>query len=352
MEVVEAGHPVPDAQGEDTARRIAQLAESADEQTLVFNLVSGGGSALLPLPAEGLTLAEKQEMTSLLLASGADIHEINCVRKHLSRLKGGRLLRLMAPARSLNFILSDVLGDRLDTIASGLTSADASTFADALGVIDKYGLRGKAPAAALHILEEGAAGRLEETLKADDPAALLGTNIILGGNRTAVLAACEHARGLGYNTVALTASLAGEAREVAKVLYGIARDVRGGGLLAKAPACIVAGGETTVTLKGAGKGGRNQELALAFLAELARDERRGQGIHFLSASTDGTDGPTDAAGAFASAEVLALADAAGLSIAASLADNDSYRFFDAIGQLLKTGPTMTNVCDLQLTLIP
>ena len=351
VEVVEAGHPVPDAQGEDTARRIAQLAESADEQTLVFNLVSGGGSALLPLPAEGLTLAEKQEMTGLLLASGADIHEINCVRKHLSRVKGGRLLRLMAPARSLNFILSDVLGDRLDTIASGLTSADASTFADALGVIDKCGLRGKAPAAVLHILEEGAAGHLEETLKADDPAALLGTNIILGGNRTAVLAACEHARGLGYNTAALTASMAGEAREVAKVLYGIARDVRGGGLLVNAPACIVAGGETTVTLKGAGKGGRNQELALAFLAELARDERQGQGIHFLSASTDGTDGPTDAAGAFASAEVLALADAAGLSIAASLADNNSYRFFDAIGQLFKTGPTMTNVCDLQLTII-
>ena len=352
IETVEAGHPVPDAKGEEAARRIEQLAGNADERTLVLNLISGGGSALLPAPAEGLTLAGKQEMTGLLLASGADIHEINSVRKHLSRLKGGRLLRLLAPARSLNFILSDVLGDRLDTIASGLTAPDATTFADALAVIDKYGLRGKAPAVALKILEDGAAGRLQETLKAGDPAALLSTNIILGSNRIAVAAACEQARRLGYNAVALTSSLSGEAREAAKVLYGIARDVRDSALLAKAPACIVAGGETTVTLRGSGKGGRNQELALAFLAELARDERQGEGIHFLSASTDGSDGPTDAAGAFASAAVLAQADAVGLSIARSLADNDSYRFFEAIGQLHKTGPTMTNVCDLQLTLIP
>ena len=203
IEVVEAGHPVPDANGEEAARRIAGLAESADERTLVLNLISGGGSALLPAPAAGLTLAGKQEMTSLLLASGADIQEMNCVRKHLSRLKGGRFLRLLAPARSLNLILSDVLGDRIDTIASGLTAADASTFADALAVIDKYDLRGKAPAAALKILEDGASGRLPETLKAGDPAALLSTNIILAGNGTAVAAACERARGLGYNTVAL-----------------------------------------------------------------------------------------------------------------------------------------------------
>ncbi|MGO9484460.1 MAG: glycerate kinase [Rhodomicrobium sp.] len=351
IEVVEAGHPVPDAKGEEAARRIAQLAAGADAKTLILNVVSGGGSALLPLPADGLTLAEKQEMTGLLLASGADIHEMNCVRKHLSRLKGGRLLRLMAPAPSLNLILSDVAGDELGTIASGLTATDATTFADALAVIGKYGLRGKAPAPALKILEDGAAGLVEETLKPGDPAALLATNVILGSNRTAVIAACEHARGLGYATVALTSSMAGEAREVAKVLYGIARDVRDGGLLVKPPACVVAGGETAVTLKGSGKGGRNQELALAFLAELARDEHKGQGIHLLSASTDGTDGPTDAAGAFASAGMLALADAAGLSIAAGLANNDSYRFFSAIGQLFKTGPTMTNVCDLQLMLI-
>jgi hydroxypyruvate reductase len=351
IEVVEAGHPVPDANGEEAARRIAGLAESADERTLVLNLISGGGSALLPAPADGLTLAGKQEMTSLLLASGADIQEMNCVRKHLSRLKGGGLLRLLAPAKSLNLILSDVLGDRLDTIASGLTAADASTFADALAVIDKYGLRGKAPAAALKILEDGAAGHLPETLKAGDPAALLGTNMILAGNGTAVAAACERARGLGYNTVALPLPVMGEAREAALMLYGIARDLASGGAVAKLPAGIVAGGETTVTIKGTGKGGRNQELALAFLGELARDGNRDRGIHLLSASTDGGDGPTDAAGAFASAEVLAMADAAGLSIAASLAGNDSYRFFEAIGGLFKTGPTMTNVCDLQIVLV-
>ncbi len=352
IEVVEAGHPVPDAKGEEAARRIARLAESAGELTLVLNIISGGGSALLPAPAEGLTLAEKQEITGLLLASGADIHEINCVRKHLSRLKGGRFLRLLAPARCLNFILSDVLGDRLDTIASGLTAPDATTFADALAVIERYGLRGRAPVAALKVLEDGAAGRLQDTLKPGDPAALPSTNIVLGSNRTAVLAAREQARKLGYNALALTSSLSGEAREAAKVLYGIARDVRDHGLLVKAPACIVAGGETTVTLRGSGKGGRNQELALAFLGELARDGRRGEGIHLLSAATDGSDGPTDAAGAFASAAVLAQADGTGLSIAASLADNDSHRFFEITGQLLKTGPTMTNVCDLQIMLVP
>lgn len=348
IEVVEAGHPVPDANGEEAARRIAGLAESADERTLVLNLISGGGSALLPAPAPGLTLAGKQEMTSLLLASGADIQEMNRVRKHLSRLKGGRFLRLLAPARSLNLILSDVLGDRIDTIASGLTAADASTFADALAVIDKYGLHGKAPVAALKILEDGASGRLPETLKAGDPAASLSTSIILAGNGTAVAAACEHARSLGYNTVALPSPVIGEAREAARMLYGIANGPAAG---VRPPACIVAGGETTVTIKGSGKGGRNQELALAFLGELARAGRGSHGMHLLSASTDGSDGPTDAAGAFASAEVLAMADAAGLSIAARLADNDSYRFFDAIGQLFKTGPTMTNVCDLQIVLI-
>ena len=244
-----------------------------------------------------------------------------------------------------------MLGDRLDTIASGLTAADATTFADALAVIDKYRLRGKAPAVALKILEDGAAGRLPETLKAGDPAASLSTNMILAGNGTAVTAACERARGLGYNTVALPSPVTGEARKAARMLYGIARDVASGGPLAQLPACMVAGGETTVTIKGTGKGGRNQELALAFLGELARDGRGSHGIHLLSASTDGTDGPTDAAGAFASAEVLALADAAGLSIAASLAGNDSYRFFEAIGGLFKTGPTMTNVCDLQIVLV-
>jgi len=352
IEVVESGHPTPDANGQGAARRIVELARAADERTLILNLVSGGGSALLPLPLEGrLTLEDKQATTRVLLASGADIREINCIRKHISGVKGGQLLRLMAPARSLNFILSDVVGDRLDSIASGLTSPDSTTFSDALAIVDKYQLDGKAPAAVVEVLRDGAAGRLPETLKAGDPVVGLATNILIGTNQAAVLAARAQANALGYATVALTASLTGEAREVAKALFGIARDIKASGMLLRPPACVIAGGETTVTLKGSGKGGRNQELALAFLAELAREDDHGAGIHLLSASTDGSDGPTDAAGAFASATVLAEAEAAGLSLAAHLGDNNSYAYFDAIGRLLKTGPTMTNVCDLQIAII-
>lgn len=358
IEVVEAGHPTPDGAGVSAALRIAELVREADEKTLVLNLISGGGSALLPCPlihprtGLELTLEDKQRMTSALLACGADIGEINCIRKHISGVKGGRLLRLMAPAQSLNFILSDVVGDRLDTIASGLTSHDDSTFEDALGILEKYALQDKAPRNVLRALNLGAQGKIEETAKLGDPAAELATNIIIGSNLGALLAACETARGLGYNTAALTCELTGEAKEAAKFLAGVALDVRKNELLVKRPACVVAGGETVVTLNGAGKGGRNQELALSFLAELRRDERKGEDIYFLSASTDGTDGPTDAAGAFASAEILSKAHNAGLSIDQALRDNDSYHFFDALGCLLKTGPTMTNVCDLHLLIVP
>jgi hydroxypyruvate reductase len=359
VEVVESGHPTPDGNSVAAARRIADLARRADADTLVINLVSGGGSALLCAPLEytegdvalRLTLKDKQAVTRALLASGADIGEINCLRKHLSDVKGGRLLRLLAPARSLNLILSDVVGDRLDTIASGLTCPDETTFADALGIVAKYRLRDKVPAEVLRALTLGAEGRIPDTLKAGDPAVAAATNILIGTNLAALLAARDQAAALGYHTAALTASVTGEAREVAKVLFGIARDVRNSDLLVAKPAFIVAGRETVVTLGGAGKGGRNQEMALAFLAELAKDEERGRAIHFLSASTDGSDGPTDAAGAFASAAVLDAARHAGLSIADALGDNDSYPFFDAIGRLLKTGPTMTNVCDLHMMIV-
>lgn len=359
IEVVESGHPTPDEQGVGAARRIADLVREADEKTLILNLVSGGGSALLPCPIsldlpEGplsLTLADKQDMTRALLACGADIGEINCIRKHISGVKGGRLLQLMRPARSLNFILSDVVGDRLDTIASGLTSHDDTTFEEAMAIIEKYQLQDKAPPGVLRTLSLGVQGRIEETPKFGDPATDLATNILIGSNQAALTAACETARSLGYNTSALTCALTGESREAAKFLWGIARDVRKSELLVKKPACVIAGGETVVTLKGQGKGGRNQEMALAFLAELARDELKGADIHFLSASTDGTDGPTDAAGAFASAEVAAQARQAGLSIDAALRDNDSYHFFERIDRLLKTGPTMTNVCDLHMVIV-
>jgi hydroxypyruvate reductase len=257
----------------------------------------------------------------------------------------------MQPARSLNFILSDVVGDRLDTIASGLTSYDETTFEEAMSIIEKYQLYDKAPPNVMRTLTLGVQGKIEETPKYGDPATELATNILIGSNQAALLAACETARGQGYNTSALTCALTGEAREAAKFLWGIAKDVRKTEMLVKKPACIIAGGETVVTLKGEGKGGRNQEMALAFLAELARDEQKGANIFFLSASTDGTDGPTDAAGAFASAELVELSKKAGLSINGSLKNNDSYHFFDAIGYLLKTGPTMTNVCDLHMVIV-
>ncbi|GAB6035581.1 glycerate kinase [Fundidesulfovibrio butyratiphilus] len=359
VEVIESGHPTPDEHGVEAARRMADLARKADAKTLALTCISGGGSALLPSPLivsrpgaqVALTLADKQGVTRALLACGADIGEINTVRKHLSGLKGGRFLKLLSPARSLNFILSDVVGDRLDTIASGLTCHDDTTFADAMAVIKKYRLATQAPREVIRAIELGLLGRIAETPKRGDPVAAKAENILIGSNRAALLAAQEKARALGYHTSALTCALTGEARQAAKFLYGVARDVRNSELLARRPAFVVAGGETVVTLNGPGTGGRNQEMALAFLAELARDERGGQGIHFLSAATDGGDGPTDAAGAFASAEVLRRARQAGLSIEESLNRNDSYTFFDALGRLHKTGPTMTNVCDLYMLIV-
>ncbi|MDQ7834647.1 MAG: glycerate kinase [Humidesulfovibrio sp.] len=359
IEQAEAGHPMPDEAGVQAALRIAELAREADEQTLVINLISGGGSALLPAPmayVDGgrevqLTLAHKQEVTRALLACGADIREINCVRKHLSELKGGRFLRLLAPATSLSLILSDVVGDRLDTIASGITSADESTYAQAQAIVEKYGLAPKLPPEVVRCLELGAAGDIAETPKPGDPALDHATNLLIGTNHAALLASCDKARELGYNVAPLTCLLTGEAREVAKFLAGIALDVRRSEMLVKRPACVILGGETVVTLIGEGKGGRNQEMALAFLAELERDPEHGRAISFLSASTDGSDGPTDAAGAYASTMMLDRARALGLSTAAALGANDSYHFFEAIGGLYKTGPTMTNVCDLHMLLV-
>lgn len=359
IEQAEAAHPVPDEAGVRAAARIAELARGADENTLVINLISGGGSALLPAPmtyldggkSVTLTLEHKQAVTRALLACGADIREINCVRKHLSELKGGRFLRLLEPATSLSLILSDVVGDRLDTIASGITSADESTYAQALGIVEKYGVAAKLPPEVLRALELGAGGSISETPKPGDPALDRATSLLIGTNHAALLAACDKARELGYNVAPLTCLLTGEAREVAKFLAGIALDVRRTEMLVKRPACVILGGETVVTLTGEGKGGRNQEMALAFLAELERDPEHGRGIGFLSASTDGSDGPTDAAGAYASANMLERAREAGLSTSAALKANDSYHFFEAIGGLYKTGPTMTNVCDLHMLLV-
>ena len=360
IRLIEAGHPVPDEQGVRGAEAVAALARQADEKTLVVNLISGGGSAILPAPFQGegrggrlaLSLEDKRRATRVLLACGATIQEFNCIRKHISALKGGRLAELLHPARSLNLILSDVVGDRLDTIASGLTVADETTFAQALGIIAKYGIEEQLPPGVVELLRRGAEGEFPETPKPGNPVFAAVTNVLLGTNYTALGAAARKAEQLGYIPVVLSSRVVGEAREVAKVLAAIALDMRGLELLATRPACLLCGGETTVTLRGKGLGGRNQELALSFLQELAAaDGVAAEGIYFLSGATDGNDGPTDAAGAFASMDILEQALRQELSIASYLGRNDSYSFYEAIGRLLKTGPTNTNVCDLQICLI-
>ena len=359
VETIEAGHPEPDENGVRGASGLMDLAAEADARTLVITLISGGGSALLPLPLHSaaqdtpaaLSLADKQAVTRALLRSGADITEINCVRKHLSGIKGGRLLQQLAPARSLNFILSDVVGDDVSSIASGLTSADPTTFDQAWAVFEKYDLLRDIPETVLNALELGKNQVIPETLKPGDPALSTSSNILIGTNSMAMAAAGEKAQSLGYQTRLLTTRISGEAREVARLLAGVAADVRSAAMLAAPPVCIISGGEPVVTLNGQGKGGRNQEMALAFLAEIQRNPSLFTGVTFLAASTDGNDGPTDAAGAFASPEILEQADQAGLSITASLRNNDSYHFFEAIEALYTTGPTNTNVCDLHILVI-
>ena len=356
IRIQEASHPVPDESSVAAAREMERFAREADERTLVINLISGGGSALLCSPYTDenhhLTLEEKQEVTRQLLACGADITEINCLRKHLSGIKGGRLAALLAPATSLNLILSDVIGDALSAIASGPTTADPTTFGDAGTILEKYRLWDTVPPAAAAIIRAGLKGEIPETPKPGDRVFEKVSNILIGTNRDALVTAAEKARTLGYNTAVLTCRLAGEAREAARVLFDVAGDIRDHGLLVSRPACLLAGGETTVTLKGSGLGGRNQEMALAFLDLLSRDSRGGENLFFLSGGTDGNDGPTDAAGAFADSGLIRHAEKRALDLAAYLNNNDSYHFFEAIGGLLKTGPTNTNVCDLQIILIP
>jgi glycerate 2-kinase len=347
--LVEAGHPVPDEDSVRAAEQVARTASAADERCLIIGLVSGGASAILCLP-QGITLEEKRAVTRELLGCGATIHEINTVRKHLSGIKGGRLARLIYPATSANLILSDVVGDDLDVIASGLTAPDASTYAQALEVLRARGIQDRIPRAALDVLESGAQGRLPESPKPGDAIFQRCRNVVVGSLHKSALAAADRARELGYNTLLLTTRLQGEARDAAGLLLGLARDVAASGIPVSPPACIITGGETTVTLRGRGSGGRNQELALAFLAGLGKVEMDGR-AWLLSASTDGSDGPTDAAGAFGSQEILNAAQRMGLNPAAHLAENDSYAFFSRAGGLFKTGPTGTNVCDMQVLVV-
>jgi hydroxypyruvate reductase len=359
VRIIEAGHPVPDQNGMAAAAEMLELASHSDAQTLVISLISGGGSALLPLPARwrvdgeerAVSLDDKQKTTELLLACGADIEEINCVRKHLSMIKGGRLLSHLVPARSLNFILSDVVGDNLSSIASGTTCADPTTFQDAVAILKTYGIDKEVPESVQKLFDDGLCGKVPETLKADDPALELTTNILIGTNLQALDAAVVEAEKRGYQVIRLTSRVVGEAREVAKCLAAIALDCSGAEVIARPPVCIMSGGEPVVQLKGDGKGGRNQEMALAFLLEMGRNCDLCRNMTFLAASTDGNDGPTDAAGAFADLALLEAAADTGTDPVAYLERNDSYHFFQQIDGLLKTGPTNTNVCDLHMSLI-
>ncbi len=356
LRLIEAGHPVPDERSERAAAALLGLGPSLGrpltERDLVVVLVSGGGSAILCAPAPGLTLADKAETTRLLLGSGATIHELNCVRKHLSAVKGGRLAAALAPASILTLVLSDVIGDDLDTIASGPTVPDSTSFADAMGIVVRYGLAERLPPAVIRRLEAGVAGRIEETPKPGDAVFARARHHIIGSNRLALEAAREEAERLGYDTLLLSSRVTGEAREVARVFLGIGKDIAASGFPLSRPACVVAGGETTVSLKGHGRGGRNQEMALAFLDALQREPKDAEGLCFLSAGTDGNDGPTDAAGACVDLLAAREADERGLDPSAYLADNDSYTFFKSTSGLVVTGPTNTNVCDVQVLLIP
>jgi glycerate 2-kinase len=342
VEIVEAGHPVPDEAGVRATRRMADLLAGTTERDLVLAVISGGGSALMTLPAAGLSLADLQGTTDLLLRSGASIVELNAVRKHLSQIKGGEMARLARQAPVAALILSDVVGDPLDAIASGPLSPDPTTFADAWAVLERYGLVERVPRAVRERLRAGREGHLPDTPK---PGAALFERVhtlIVGSNRLAAEAAVEAARARGLNALLLSTFVEGEARQVARVAAALAREVAGYDRPARRPACLVWGGETTVTVRGEGKGGRNQELALA--ASLAMEGV--PGVVLVALGTDGTDGPTDAAGAVATGETVARARSLGLDPAAHLADNDAYPFFDALDDLIRTGPTGTNVNDL------
>ena len=347
IRVNEAGHPFPDEAGRRGAEEILRVAGEAGPRDLVIGLLSGGGSALSPAPVPGLTLDAKQEVTRALLACGATIHEINAVRKHLSRIKGGRLAVSAHPAQVLSLLLSDVIGDDLDVIASGPTAPDPSTYRDSLRVLDRHRVREAIPQAAVKILERGAEGKLPETPKPGDSVFARTRNVVVGSNALAVGAAREKARRLGYHPLVLSTFVEGETREVARVHAAIAKEILASGNPVARPACVLSGGETTVTLQGSGKGGRNQEFALAAALEIQGLE----GVVVLSGGTDGTDGPTDAAGAVVDGFTVTRGREAGKDAEAYLARNDAYPFFQALGDLLVTGPTLTNVMDLRVVMV-
>lgn len=348
LEILEAAHPVPDKRGVKATRRIISLLESAGKEDLVICLISGGGSALLTSPAERVSLQDTQGLTKLLLRCGATIHEINTLRKHLDRVKGGGLARIVSPARVETLILSDVIGDDLDVIASGPTVPDSTTFAEAWEIVKKYNLQGRIPEAIRRHLLDGKAGEIPETPKPGDPVFERVQNHIVGNNLQAANAALQQAKREGFNAQLLSEPLEGEARQVGAALATLLGQMTQTEQPIPRPACLIAGGETTVTLRGDGLGGRNQELALGAVKPLATLTR----VALVALATDGEDGPTDAAGAVVTEATLRRAREAGLASADFLARNDAYHFFLPLGDLLCIGPTYTNVNDLTLLFAP
>jgi glycerate-2-kinase len=343
VDVLEAGHPVPNEQGLAAAHRVSDLAARMQENDILLLLLSGGGSSLLPLPYPPLSLRDKMESTNLLLRSGASIREINTVRKHLSAIKGGRLAA-KTRGRIVTLAISDVVGDELAFISSGPAVADPTTFADAAAVLARYDLADKVPAAVRALIAEGVAGRIPDT-----PKALPGrfTADIIASSGIAVEAAAEEAHRQGFPGIVLTTFLEGEAREAGRLMAAVAREVQQHGRPARPPVCIFAAGETTVTMRGNGKGGRNQEIALAAAIELSG----GPGLVLTSFATDGRDGNTEAAGAWASGGTVAEGRRSGLDPRACLAANNAYAFLSASGDLIITGPTGTNVNDITFVLV-
>lgn len=348
----EASHPIPDAAGVAGAQAILSLLEDTDERTLVLCLLSGGASALLVSPAADLTLQDKQEATRLLMHAGADITELNIMRKHLSAVKGGRLAQAAYPAQVVALILSDVIGNPPGVIASGPTAQDDSTFADALAIVDRFHLRGQMPSGVISHLERGATGQLPETLKAGAPALARTQNAIVGSIGLAMQAAQSELARLGFTPRLISDTIEGEARDAARMMAQAAREE----LAVMKPGDrqgLLYGGETTVTVRGSGLGGRNQELALAFALEIEGTA----GVTLLSAGTDGTDGPTDAAGAMVDGTTAPRARQADIDPVPYLKDNNSYAFFQRLDDEtgarshIKTGPTGTNVMDIQIVLV-
>jgi glycerate-2-kinase len=337
-------HPIPSRQNVDAVSEMLDLVKNPKRDDLIIVVLSGGASALLEFPAAGISLDDEGKITSLLLKSGANIQEMNNVRRHLSRVKGGRLAALLHPAHVLTLIISDVIGDQLDAIGSGPTAPDPTTYRDAKQILTKYRLWAKIPQQAQHLIQQGLKGALPDTPKPRDQIFRLVRNVIIGSNRRSCKAAVAHMKRAGYHAGVLSTHLVGEAREVGRIVGSIGADLRDASALLSPPSALVSGGETTVTIRGRGKGGRNQELALA--AAIATDGSANLVVGTLA--TDGVDGPTDAAGALVDGTTVTRGRKLGMDPAKFLENNDSYNYFARLGDLVKTGPTGTNVNDITI----